>query len=198
MMDCKHLKNLPPAVISNPTPATSSLDFHWSPFCSWEATVPCPPGPLLFLKSSMASPFFSLMTTQMPHAQSNLPQSLCPSLLCLQGQKWSVLCGVLNGKEIQKRGGYMYIWDFPGASNGVEFACQCRRRRFHPWVRKIPWSRKWHPTLVFLPGEFHGQRNLVGYNLWGSKKSDATERLSTICVRIADSVFCIAEIKQTL
>ena len=21
-----------------------------------------------------------------------------------------------------------------------------------PWVGKIPWSRKWHPTPVFLPG----------------------------------------------
>ena len=28
-----------------------------------------------------------------------------------------------------------------------------RRRRFNPWVGKIPWSRKWQPTLVFLPGE---------------------------------------------
>ena len=30
---------------------------------------------------------------------------------------------------------------------------QCRRPRFHPWVRKIPWNRKWQPTPVFLPGE---------------------------------------------
>ena len=97
-----------------------------------------------------------------------------------------------------KEGGYMYMWDFPGGSNSMESACQCRRRRFHPWVRKIPWNRKWHPTPVFLPGEFHGQRNLVGYNLWGSKKSDATEQLSTICVHRADSLFCITEAKQML
>ena len=32
-----------------------------------------------------------------------------------------------------------------------------------PWVRKIPWSRKWQPTPVFLPGKFHGERILVGY-----------------------------------
>ena len=42
-------------------------------------------------------------------------------------------------------------------------------REFDPWVRKIPWSRKWHPTPVFLPGESHGQRSLVGYSLWGPK-----------------------------
>ena len=33
---------------------------------------------------------------------------------------------------------------------------------FNPWVRKIPWRRAWQPNLVFLPGEFHRQRNLVG------------------------------------
>ena len=33
-------------------------------------------------------------------------------------------------------------------------------------VRKIPWRREWLPTPVFLPGESHGQRKLVGYNPW--------------------------------
>ena len=46
-----------------------------------------------------------------------------------------------------------------------------------PWVGKIPWRREWLPTLVFLPGEFHGQRSLVGYSPWGGKESDTTERL---------------------
>ena len=32
------------------------------------------------------------------------------------------------------------------------------------WVRKTPWRRKWPPTPVFLPGEFHGQRSLAGYS----------------------------------
>ena len=34
---------------------------------------------------------------------------------------------------------------------------------FNPWVRKIPWRRKWLPSPVFLSEEFHGQRSLVGY-----------------------------------
>ena len=38
---------------------------------------------------------------------------------------------------------------------------QCRKRGFDSWVRKIPWSRKWQPTPIFLPGEFLGQRSLV-------------------------------------
>ena len=48
---------------------------------------------------------------------------------------------------------------------------------FNPWVRKIPWRREWQSTSVFLPGEFHGQRSLVGYSPWGHKESDMTERL---------------------
>ena len=34
----------------------------------------------------------------------------------------------------------------------------------YPWVGKITWRRKWQPTLVFLPGQFHGQRSLVSYS----------------------------------
>ena len=37
---------------------------------------------------------------------------------------------------------------------------------------RIPWRRKWQPTPVFLPGESHGQRSLVGYSPWGRKESD--------------------------
>ena len=33
----------------------------------------------------------------------------------------------------------------------------------------IPWRRKWQPTPVFLPGESHGQRSLVGYSPQGCK-----------------------------
>jgi len=36
----------------------------------------------------------------------------------------------------------------------------------HPWVAKIPWSRKWQPTTVFLPGKFHGQKSLLGFSAW--------------------------------
>ena len=39
-----------------------------------------------------------------------------------------------------------------------------RDRGFDPWVGKMPWRREWQPTTVFVPGESHGQRSLVGYN----------------------------------
>ena len=40
---------------------------------------------------------------------------------------------------------------------GLEAQFPCRRPGFNPWVRKIPWRRKWQPTPVFLPGEFLGE-----------------------------------------
>ena len=60
------------------------------------------------------------------------------------------------------------FWGFLGGP--VVKYLQCRRYRFDPWVGKIPWSRKWQPTPVFLPGESHGQRSLVGYSPWGCKE----------------------------
>ena len=46
-----------------------------------------------------------------------------------------------------------------------------------PCVRKIPWRRAWQPTPVFLPGESHGQRSLVGNSPWDHKESDTTEAI---------------------
>ena len=61
---------------------------------------------------------------------------------------------------------------------------------FDPWVRKIPWRREWQPTPVFLPGECHGQKSLVGCRPWGRKESDMTEGLTLsllTCIRSIQS-----------
>ena len=47
-------------------------------------------------------------------------------------------------------------------------------------VRKIPWGRKWPLTPVFLPGNFHGQRSLVGYGPWGHKRFEHDLETKTI------------------
>ena len=90
---------------------------------------------------------------------------------------------------------------FPGGLSGKGSACQSRRCRFDPWVGKIPWRRKWQPTLIFLPGKSHGQRSLVGYSPWGHKESDTTyhEHLSHIkpCV-ILGSIMWAAHIRVVL
>ena len=62
--------------------------------------------------------------------------------------------------------------NFPGDSVGNNSPAKQETRRkcrFDPWVRKIPWKRKWQPILVFLPGESYGHRSLVGYSPWGCK-----------------------------
>ena len=69
---------------------------------------------------------------------------------------------------------------FPAGTSGKEPACQCRRHkrpRFNTWVRKIPWRRAWQPTPVFLPGESHGERSLLGYGPWGRKELDTIEAI---------------------
>ena len=75
---------------------------------------------------------------------------------------------------------FLWFIQHPGLPrwlSGKESACQfsrCKRCRFDPWVRKIPWRRKWQPTQVFLLGKLHGQRSLVDYSSQGCKKSDMT------------------------
>ena len=61
---------------------------------------------------------------------------------------------------------YFFELGFPGGASGKEPTYQCSRPKrwgFDPWVRKIPWSRKWQPTPVSFLGESHGQRSLAGY-----------------------------------
>ena len=62
----------------------------------------------------------------------------------------------------------------------------CRRSGFNPWFGQIPWRREWLPIPVFLTGEFHRERSLVGYSPWGCKKLDTTEHLSTHSVIVSD------------
>ena len=74
---------------------------------------------------------------------------------------------------------------FPGGTRGKEPACQFRKPKrlgFDPWVRKIPWRRKWQPTPAFVPGDSHGQRSLVGQNPWGRRvRHDWAPKLMAQC-----------------
>ena len=57
---------------------------------------------------------------------------------------------------------------FPDGTSGKEPTCQCSKRcGFDPWVGKIPWRRAWQATLVFLPRESCGQRNVSGLQFTG-------------------------------
>ena len=77
--------------------------------------------------------------------------------------------------SLQSKISYLNRW-FRGNSVCLESG----RPGFDLWVGKIPWRRKWQPTPVFLPGESHGGRSLVGYSPWGRKESDTTERIHSL------------------
>ena len=106
-------------------------------------------------------------------------------------QRWSNSdinqCIIITALSADK-GRYAELWSdltwsgswerHPWRLSGWRIQLQCRRYRRHgfcPWVRKIPWKRKWQPTPVFLPGKYHGQRSLAGSGPWDHKGLDMTE-----------------------
>ena len=58
----------------------------------------------------------------------------------------------------------------PGLPGGLKVKNPPAHVGTNPWVGKIPWRRKWHPTPVFLPGKSHGQRSLASYSPLGCKR----------------------------
>ena len=67
---------------------------------------------------------------------------------------------------------YTVFWAFQMAlvaKNLPANAGDVKRFEFNLCVRKIPWRRAWQPTPVFLPGEAHGQRSLVGHRVTESQ-----------------------------
>ena len=69
------------------------------------------------------------------------------------------------------------ILGFPGGSDGKESACNAGDQGSIPGSGRSPGEGNGNPTPVFLPGESHGRRSLVGYSPRGHKESDMTERL---------------------
>ena len=95
-----------------------------------------------------------------------------------ESEKWKWSRSVVSDSYGLQPTRLLRPWDFPGKNTGVSCQClrwQCRRSRFNFWFGKIPQRRKWQPTPVFLPGEFHGQRSLAGYRPWGCKESDTNK-----------------------
>ena len=70
---------------------------------------------------------------------------------------------------------------FPGGTRVKSLSANAGDK-FNLWIWKIPWRRKWQPTLVFLPGESHGQWSLASYSLQFHKEPDMTEE--TACTRL--------------
>ena len=90
-------------------------------------------------------------------------------ILILLAKTCDTMCVILSFVVYTLIYVHSYVYIYMRASqvalvvkNPLANAGRCKRRGFHPWVRKIPWRRKWQPTTVFWPGESHGQRSLAG------------------------------------
>ena len=109
--------------------------------------------------------------------EDSLEKGMEPTPVFLLGESH----GVTNQTQLSNLHYYYNSDDkrrLPRWYSGKESTSQCRRhkrRRFDPCVGKIPWSRKWQPTPVFLPGKFHGQSSLTGYNSLCYKESEMTK-----------------------
>ena len=129
-----------------------------------EAWDPLGPGYFCFLQSRSLRVKPSKHQCQCPLKVKVLVTQSCPTLW----DPWTLAHQVP-----------LYMEGLPRWLSGKESICQFRRLGFDPWVRKIPWIRKWQLTPVFLPRECHGQRNPVGYSPWIHKELDMTYPLNS-------------------
>ena len=68
-----------------------------------------------------------------------------------------------------------FLWGFPGGLDSKDSICNTGDLGSIPGSGRSPGERNGYPTPVFLPGESHRQRNLVGYSPRSHKESDTTE-----------------------
>ena len=111
--------------------------------------APAPLGSLLETQSLQPHPSSTgsesafTKTSQIIYMHIKL-ETLKQTLQCIQNNTLSRTCQ--DQISLQHQGG------LPWWLSGKESTCQCRRHEFDPWVRKIPWRRKWQPISVSLPG----------------------------------------------
>ena len=77
----------------------------------------------------------------------------------------------------------------PRWCNGKESTFQfrsCRRHGFDPWVRKIPWSRKWQPIPIFLLENSMDRGPWKAIVHWGHEESDTT---ADTCISLFSYLF---------
>ena len=120
--------------------------------------LPAPRSSICVCRCLLTQPFSGCAHTH-PHLLLHQPHETCLMVACIIG-----LAGPSEA--------------FQAGTSGKEPTCQCRRckrHRFNPWFRKIPWRRAWQPTPVFLPIESLGQRSLSGYSPQDRKEPDTTE-----------------------
>ena len=83
------------------------------------------------------------------------------------------------GRAAYRLSGPPSTYCFPGVSDSKESARKAGDPGSVPELGRFPQRKAWQPTPVFLPGESHGQRSLVGYGPQGRKESGTTEVTNT-------------------
>ena len=144
---------------------------------------PCPPGPSPLGQKKAGASFSGRETST---SRRWLPRASLHTLLYIPHHStshgpliWTQLRDWESGLTSLYPGVFIFnmeLWVLPCGSDGKESTCNAGDPRLIPWVRKILWRREWQPTPVFLPGESHGQRSLVGCSPWGCKEWDTTEQ----------------------
>ena len=93
--------------------------------------------------------------------------------VCFQGKPFSitviqVYASASNAKEAEIELFYKVVKNLPSMQ-------ETKEARVQSLGQEDPWRRAWQPIPVFLPGEFYGQRSLVGYSPQCCKESGITK-----------------------
>ena len=78
-----------------------------------------------------------------------------------------------------------------------EPTCQYRKYGLSPWVGKIPWRRRWQPTLVLLPEKSYGQKGLAGYSPWDHKRATQSLQLNDTTILLNNLPTHLTELSRS-
>ena len=119
--------------------------------------------------------------TQATVIVSNLTLCLCSCCLPIHPGAWIIFLKSIWLRLLCLNGFPTVAWKISWMEEPGRLQFMGSLRVGHNWVTSLSlftfmhWRRKWQPTPVFLPGESHGRRSLVGCSPWGRTESDTTE-----------------------
>ena len=142
-------------------------------FCTYKKSLVWLLSPIEFYSGHLIFMFCSCLPGA-DHAKS-------PCLTCLR----ILVLGPSTTPPILNWNGLCILVGLPRWHSGKESACQCRkcnRCSLDPWIRKIPWRRKWQSTPVFLPGKIPEGWWVI---IYGVRHDWAHTHTHTLCMPIS-------------
>ena len=147
----------------------------------WHLVQPPPLPSLITLSSTLKKTLSPAVTPHLSLAAINVFPSPWIYLVLEVSHLWNqTMCGLLcltffTGCVLEVHPYCSMCQFFIPFYGWVTSRWKCKKCGFHHWVGKTPWRREWQPTPVFLPGESHGRRSLMGCGPKGFEESDMTE-----------------------